>query len=86
MGNIRQTTISNLDLKEVVMKWQKTMRASQTRRFALFLEEHPRFWPELVGEQALVCGFHVGGCFLTIDEMERLIGTQPQLEAQSVMR
>ena len=74
------------ELKEVVMKWQEIMRPSQIRRFALFLDEHPGFWPELVGEHALVCGFHVGGCFLTIDEMERLIGTQPQLEAQSVTR
>ena len=61
------------------MKWQEIMRASQIGRFALFLEEHPRFWPELVGEHALVCGFHVGGCFLTIDEMEKLVAAQVQL-------
>jgi hypothetical protein len=59
------------------------MSASQIRRFALFLEEHPGFWPELVGEDALVCGFHVGGCYLTIDEMEKLIAAQPVLEANS---
>jgi hypothetical protein len=67
--------------KEVAMKRQRIMRASQIERFALFLAEHPGFWPELVGEDALVCGFHVGGCSLTIDEMERLVASQPVLEA-----
>jgi hypothetical protein len=66
------------------MKRQRIMRASQIGRFALFLAEHPGFWPELVGEDALVCGFHVGGCFLTIDEMEKLVAAQPVLEAHSV--
>jgi len=54
------------------MKRQSIMR-SQVERFALFLVEHPDFWPELVGEDALVCGFHVGNCSLTIDEMEQLV-------------
>ena len=63
------------------MKRLRTMRASQLKRFALFLEEHPGFWPELVGEDAMICGFHVSGCFLTIDDMERLVAAQPCLEA-----
>ncbi len=53
------------------MKWHTQMHASLLRKIALFLEEHPGFWPELVGEDALVCGFHVGGCSLTIGEMEK---------------
>jgi hypothetical protein len=65
------------------MKRQRIMRASQIGRFALFLMEHPGFWPELAGEDALVCGFHVGGCFITIDEMEKLIAAQPVGEANS---
>jgi len=65
------------------MKRQRTMRGNQIERFGLFLAEHPGFWPELVGENALVCGFHVGGCFLTIDEMEKLVAAQPVLEAHA---
>ena len=67
------------------MKRQRIMRASQIGRFALFLAEHPGFWPELVGEDALVCGFHVGSCFLDTDEMEKLVAAQPILEAQSAV-
>ena len=63
------------------MKWQKIMRTSQIRRFAPFLEEHPGFWPELVGEDAFVCGFHVGGCFLSLQDMEKLIAAQSCVEA-----
>jgi hypothetical protein len=64
------------------MKRQGTMQAHQIEKFALFLEEHPGFSPLLVGEDALVCGFQVGGSFLRIEEMERLIATQPQFDAQ----
>ena len=35
-----------------------------------------------MGEDALVCGFQVGGSYLRIEEMERLIATQPQFDAQ----
>jgi hypothetical protein len=55
------------------------MQAEQIEPFAHFLEEHPGFSPLLTGEDALVCGFQVGGCFLRIDEMERLIATRPEL-------
>jgi len=61
------------------MKWHTKMHASLLRKIAFFLEEHPGFWPELVGEDAMVCGFHVGGCSLTIDEMEKLVAAQVQL-------
>jgi hypothetical protein len=64
---------------EVTMKWHTKIHAGLLRKLALFLEEHPGFWPELVGEDALVCGFHVGGCSLTIDEMEKLVTTEVQL-------
>jgi hypothetical protein len=46
------------------------MQAHQLETFARFLEEHPGFSPLLMGEDALVCGFQVGGTFLRIEEME----------------
>ena len=67
------------------MKWQRIMRTNQIQRFALFLEQHPGFWPELVGEDAFVCGFHVGGCFLSIQDMEKLLTAQSCPEAQPVV-
>ena len=64
------------------MKRQATMQAHQLETFARFLEEHPDFSPLLMGQDALVCGFQVGGSFLRIEEMERLIATQPRFDAQ----
>ena len=61
------------------MKWHTKIQASLLSKFARFLEEHPGFWPELVGEDVVICGFHVGSCTLTIDEMEKLVAAQPQL-------
>jgi hypothetical protein len=46
------------------MKPQGALQASQLEEFAL-LEEHPGFSPALKGEDAVVCDFHVGQCFLT---------------------
>jgi hypothetical protein len=51
------------------------MRTSQIGKFARFLEEHPGFSPELIGENACVYGFRVGESLLSVDEMERLIDT-----------
>ena len=64
------------------MKRQGTMQAHPLETFARFLEEHPGFSPLLMGEDALVCGFQVGGSFLRIEEMEQLIATQPQFDEQ----
>ncbi len=58
------------------MKTQATMHPRQLEMFARFLEDHPGFWPELAGVNAMVCGFHVGGCFLTIDEMDKLVASR----------
>ena len=63
------------------MKRQPTMQVHQMTSFARFLEEHPGFSPLLMGEEAFVCGFQVGGSYLRIDEMEKLIATQPQFNA-----
>jgi hypothetical protein len=57
------------------MKTLTAMRTSQIGKFARFLDEHPGFSPELVGENADVYGFRVGESLLSVDEMERLIDT-----------
>jgi hypothetical protein len=67
--------------QEVAMKTQAMMHADQLEKFAHFLDEHPGFSPELTGENALVCGFHIGGCFLTIEDMDRLIASHPHFDA-----
>lgn len=64
------------------MKKQGTIPAHRLEAFVRFLEGHPSFSPLLMGEDALVCGFRVGGSFLRIGEMERLIATQPRFDAQ----
>jgi hypothetical protein len=64
------------------MKKPEALQASQLESFARFLEEHPGFVPLLTGQDALVCGFQVGGSFLGIAEMEQLIATQPHFDAQ----
>jgi len=71
--------IFSLAIEEVVMKWHTKIPASLLARLARFIEEHPGFWPELVGEDAVVCGFHVGSCSLTIEEMEKLVTAKVQL-------
>jgi len=64
------------------MKTQATMQPAQLEKFARFLEAHPGFYPELKEENAMVCGFRVGGCFLTIAEMDRFVSSQPLLPAR----
>jgi hypothetical protein len=63
---------------EVTMKTQATIQTHQLEKFARFLEIHPGFHPELAEETAMVCGFHVGGCFLTIADMDMIISSQPR--------
>jgi hypothetical protein len=60
------------------MKKPVIMQAHQLEPFARFLEDHPGFSPYLVGADALVGGFQVGGSYLLIDDMERLIATRPR--------
>jgi hypothetical protein len=68
--------------KEEAMKRQATLQPHQLERFVKFLEEHPGFSPTLIGEDALVCGFQVGGSFLAIDELEKMIATEPHFDEQ----
>ena len=58
-----------------------TMSRAQLEKFARFLETHPGFYPELAGENAVICGFRVGECFLSIGEMSEFICAQPRLAA-----
>ncbi len=64
------------------MKRQRVMQAYLLEKFSQFLEEHPGFSPLLMGEDALVCGFQVGGSYLRVEELERLIDTEPQFDAR----
>ena len=64
------------------MKKNVTMQAHQMEKFARFLEEHPGFAPLLMGQDALICGFQVGGSYLRVEEMECLIATQPHFDAR----
>ncbi len=56
---------------------QSTMPAGQLEKFAGFLEVHPGFYPELEEENGVISGFRVGGCFLSIGEMNEFISAQP---------
>ncbi len=65
------------------MKRYEAMQASQLEAAALFLEQHPGFSPDLLGPDAVVRGFRVGGCFLTISQMDRLIAAKPHFDIGS---
>jgi hypothetical protein len=56
---------------------QSTMPAGQLEKLAGFLELHPRFYPELEEENGVISGFRLGGCFLSVAEMNEFISTQP---------
>ena len=58
------------------------MRLETLEQLVRFLEEHPGFSPLLEGEDAVVYGFQTGDCFLTLSEMEQLIGAEPRFDAQ----
>lgn len=58
------------------MKTPRAMQAGLIEKFARFLEEHPGFSPELMGENAYVYGFQIGNCLLSVEDMERLITTR----------
>ncbi len=64
------------------MKIPGTLQAYQLETFARFLEEHPGFSPLLLGPDALVCGFQVGGACLAIAEMEKMMAIQPHFDAR----
>jgi hypothetical protein len=68
------------------MKTLTAMRTSQIGKFARFLDEHPGFSPELVGENADVYGFRVGESLLSVDEMERLIDTPVDMAAAALLQ
>ena len=68
------------------MKTLTAMRTSQIGKFARFLDEHPGFSPELVGDNADVYGFRVGESLLSADEMERLIDTPVDAAAAALLQ
>lgn len=68
------------------MKTLMAMRTSQIGKFARFLDEHPGFAPELIGENAYVHGFRVGKTLLSMDEMETMIDTPVDAQAAALLR
>jgi len=52
-----------------------TMDAHQPGELARFLDDHPAFSPTFSSssDDAILCGFQVGECYLTLDEMEYLL-------------
>jgi hypothetical protein len=60
------------------MEMDSTKSAGQLEKFARFLEMHPGFYPELKGENAVISGFRVGGCFLSVGEMIEFISIRPE--------
>jgi hypothetical protein len=68
------------------MKTLTAMRTRQIEKFARFLDEHPGFSPELVGDNAYVYGFRVGESLLSVDEMERLIDTPVDARSAALLR
>ena len=68
------------------MKTPKVMQAGQIEKFARFLEEHPGFSPRLMGENAYVYGFYVGECFLSVEDMERLVGTRVDVRLTALLQ
>ncbi len=64
------------------MKRSEFMQPHQLEMFVPFVEEHPGFSPLLIGEDAQVCGFQIGGSYVSITEMERMIGARPRFDPQ----
>ena len=62
------------------MKAHALITNQQFDRIAGFLDEHPRFAPILDGPEALIVGFHVGACSLTLREMAKLADAEPQFD------
>ena len=57
---------------------QATIPVGQLEKFARFLEMHPSFYPELREENGVISGFRVGGCFLSVGEMDEFMLIQPR--------
>jgi hypothetical protein len=63
------------------MKTARTNDAQKLRELAQFLDEHPGFSP-LFSDEAILCGFRVGGCDVSLPEMDLLIGSRSEAAAE----
>jgi len=63
------------------MKTDGTNEAQRLRELAQFLEEHPGFSP-LFSDDAILCGFRVGDCDVSLPEMDLLIGSRSEAAAE----
>jgi hypothetical protein len=68
------------------MRMLTIVRPEQLVKFASFLDGHPAFAPEFIGADASVYGFRVGKCFLSVEEMERLIDTPIEVRLASLLQ
>ena len=50
---------------------------------ARFLDEHPGFSPLLTGADAILCGFRVGDCVLSIGEVQALCGAGREMTVEA---
>ena len=54
------------------MKNRHSMTGKQLGELVQFVEQHPGFSPQLTGEDAILCGFQIGECVLSLEQMEQL--------------
>jgi hypothetical protein len=57
------------------MKTTHTMDAQLLGELARFLDDHPGFSPTYTpsSDDAILCGFHVGDCAVTMDEIQQFL-------------
>ena len=65
------------------MKTANRMRDRQLGELAQFLDDHPTLTP-IFSDQAILCGFRVGLCYLSLDNLQQLLPIQREdIRAQS---
>lgn len=68
------------------MRTPEPIHGGQIEELVVFLEEHPRFSPQLMGENAYFCGFQMGRCFLSVEDMERLIAARVDVRPSALLQ
>lgn len=59
--------------------------ALQLGELARFLDDHPAFSPTFSSDDAILCGFQVGDCFVTMKEMRYLLDTPEEPHQPALM-
>jgi len=64
------------------MKTANSIRDRQLGELAQFLDNHPTLTP-IFSDQAILCGFRVGTCYLSLDNLQQLLPIRREdIEAQ----